>query len=168
MTQALVLKPLEPALLELFAQQMQESFQQAISADPSQGQVLPRQDIDQALAKPGAIPLLAWLADQPVGGAVVFPDEVGGHYECAFLYVAADQQKKGLGSQLWAAVEAYFPQAKSWELVTPYQEIGNIHFYLRKCGFVITDLFEDETEEADEEAGPGHNLMLRFHKQLGK
>ena len=32
---------------------------------------------------------------------------------------------------------------REWELVTPYFEVRNIHFYVNKCGFHIVEFFNE-------------------------
>ena len=34
-----------------------------------------------------------------------------------------------------------YPETEVWELVTPYFEKRNIHFYVNKCGFHIVEFF---------------------------
>ena len=35
------------------------------------------------------------------------------------------------------------PDVREWELVTPYFEVRNIHFYVNKCGFHIVEFFNE-------------------------
>lgn len=163
----LVLKELERNDVERFARDMQESFQKAVD-DAGEGMplpVLPREDIDKALAKPNARAYAAWMGSELVGGTVVFEDEHGsGEHECALLYVRADAVGGGLGSALWKAIEGAYPDAVSWELCTPYFEIRNIHFYLRKCGFHIVDLVEDDDFRGGDD-GEAHYMFV-FRKRM--
>ena len=55
----------------------------------------------------------------------------------------SDDHAKGIGAQVWQAIERSHPQTKLWKLLTPYSEKRNIHFYINKCGFVITEYFND-------------------------
>lgn len=38
-------------------------------------------------------------------------------------------------------IEGMYPETEVWELVTPYFEKRNIHFYVNKCGFHIVEFF---------------------------
>lgn len=159
-------KPLEPQDLETFASNMQAAFQLAVNSasEDMPLPVLPREDIDASLAAPNAEALVAWMGNTPVGGAVLFLNHKTQEHECALLYVAAHMHGKGIGSRLWELIEKRYPDAKAWTLCTPCFETRNIHFYLRKCGFHIVDIFEDETPEA-----PGKEesaLMYSFLKRL--
>ncbi len=169
------LKPLEEKDLERFAHDMQEAFQLAVDdADERHPlPVLPREDIDESLARPGAEALAAWIDGKLVGGTVVFANHDTHEYECALLYVAASEHSKGVGTELWKAIENYYPDAVSWELCTPYFEVRNIHFYLHKCGFHIVGLFEDPDPRGEEgpdddhgEADGDDGLMFSFYKRL--
>lgn len=163
----LELKPLQAEDTDRFASEMQEAFQLAVgqSDEKMPLPVLPRCDIDASLAHPQAEALVAWLDGRPVGGAVIFPNQETKEYECALLYVAAAEHGEGIGSELWQAIEAYYPDAAAWTLCTPYFETRNIHFYLRKCGFRIVDLFE-EADKGEEHHGDERGYMFSFVKRL--
>ena len=161
----LELRPLHASDLDAFAQEMQEAFQLAVENAPEDRQlpVLPREDIDASLAHPNAQALEAIVEGKRVGGTVLFLDEETKEHECAFLYVKKGAHGKGIGTSLWSAIEERYPEALAWRLCTPYFEVRNIHFYLRKCGFHIVDLFEEkheESENADEK-----DLMFTFVKR---
>lgn len=138
------LKPLEEKDIERFSADMQQAFQLAVDTadDTMPLPVLPRSDIEESLAHPRAEALAAWLDGRLVGGTIVFANHETHEHECALLYVAPNEHNKGIGSALWKAIEAYYPDALSWKLCTPYFEVRNIHFYLKKCGFHIIDLCE--------------------------
>lgn len=161
----LELRPLAEKDLEFFCARMQAAFQQAVDTAPEHEPVpvLPRSDIDESLRHPDAVALAAWCDGAIVGGTVVFANQSTGESECALLYVDVDHHNHGLGPRLWAAIEEYFPHTRVWKLCTPYFEKRNIRFYLRKCGFHITDLYEDEqTTSADEEP----DWMFSFEKRM--
>ncbi len=166
-TMDVTLEPLQPQDTDAFAAEMQEAFQLAVDAvsDDEPLPVLPRQDIDESLANPGAVALVATCEGRRVGGTVLFLDEKTHEHACALLYVRADAHGRGIGAALWKAIEKRYPDALAWKLCTPYFEVRNIHFYLRKCGFHIVDLVSDpETGPADA-SGKG-SLMFSFVKRL--
>lgn len=79
---------------------------------------------------------------------------------------------EGLGTKMWEAIEAAFPETKVWELHTPYFEKRNIHFYVNKCGFKIVEFYhqgnpgpnvEGKEPESDEEYE-----FFRFEKVMTK
>ena len=164
---AIELKTLEKDDAERFASEMQAAFQLAVDDAPESAPlpVLPRRDIDASLAHEGAEALVAWEDGEPVGGAIIFPDQETREHECALLYVAARAHGKGIGTRLWSAIEEHYPDAKAWRLCTPCCEQRNIHFYLRKCGFHIVDLFEDSTAGTDCPAEE-RDMMFSFLKRL--
>lgn len=152
--------------LDDFAREMQEAFQLVVEEGfENDGlPVLPRQDIDAALVRRDACALEAVVGDERVGGAILFLDEEGREHECAFLYVKKDAHGRGVGTSLWKAIEGRYPDASAWRLCTPYFEIRNIYFYLKKCGFHIVDLFEDDCES--QQGFQESSLMFSFVKRL--
>lgn len=161
------LEPLASGDVERFSTRMQEAFQLAVDAADEQHPlpVLPREDIDEALADPRAVPLVAWCGDEAVGGTVVNYDPQSAENECALLYIDPDHQGRGVGSSLWKAIENYFPDTRAWTLCTPYFEKRNIIFYLRKCGFHIVDLYEDDVLSSRSEQNKPE-LMFSFIKRM--
>ncbi len=160
------LLPLQPEDVDRFAAEAQDAFQQAVDNTDEKAPlpVLPREDIDKSLAHPRAQSWVAWLGEQPVGGAIIYANAQTQEHECAILYIATTAHSKGIGTALWYAIERQYPMAKKWTLCTPYFEVRNIHFYLRKCGFHIVDLFKEEN--ASESVPPGTNLMFSFVKRM--
>jgi GNAT superfamily N-acetyltransferase len=162
----LELSPLDPKHLDAFAREMQEAFQLAVedSPDAMKLPVLPRKDIDATLAHPNAQALEALAEGERVGGTVLFFDDESKEHKCALLYVKKGSHGRGVGTALWKAIERRYPDAAAWRLCTPYFEVRNIHFYLRKCGFHIVDLYREEFE-GQEGVGQGE-LMFSFLKRL--
>ena len=84
-----------------------------------------------------------------------------------------EYQNLHLGHAAWCAIEARYPDARIWELVTPYHEKRNIHFYVNRCGFHIVEYFNDHHRDPNfpaEEAGdyPGEDDgLFKFRKVLG-
>lgn len=163
----LELKNLQAHDADRFASEMQEAFQLAVdhAGEKTPLPVLPRTDIDESLANPQAEALVAWMDGRPVGGTVIFANRETREYECALLYAAAAEHSKGIGTELWQAIEAHYPDAVAWTLCTPYFETRNIHFYLRKCGFHIVDLIE-EPDKDEKHYGDERDYMFSFIKRL--
>ena len=53
------------------------------------------------------------------------------------LIVHPDAQRQGIGSRLLAAIEAYFPNARCFELFTGSQSLDNLRLYER-AGYRVT------------------------------
>jgi len=77
----------------------------------------------------------AILADgQIVGGIIVFRKEPR-HYELGRIFVDADFQNQGIGTQAFEFLWQTYPLAKQWTLGTPAWNQRTRHFY-QKVGFV--------------------------------
>ncbi len=59
------------------------------------------------------------------------------------LLFLAPNQEKGIGTRVWQTIEKSRPKTKLWKLLTPYIERRNINFYINKCGFKITEYFNE-------------------------
>ncbi len=108
----------------------------------------------------------------PVGGLVLNINEDTGHNHLDLLFVDPDAHSKGIGFAAWQQVEKLYPQTRVWETCTPYFETRNIHFYVNKCGFRITEFFcsrhpdpHDPETGMEEDYGDGGG-MFRFIKEM--
>ena len=63
------------------------------------------------------------------------------HNSVELLYISSKSHSRGIGTAAWLAIEMQYPETKVWELVTPYFEKRNIHFYVNKCGFHIVEFY---------------------------
>ena len=72
--------------------------------------------------------------DKAIGGIIVWilPQ---GHNVLGTIFVDPDYQDCGVGTRLWAFIEATYPETKSWRLATPDWATKNHYFYEAKCGF---------------------------------
>ena len=61
-----------------------------------------------------------------VGGVVIRPDAVSRCNSAELFYIYPERHGKGLGLQVWQAIERLYPETKVWRLVTPYFEKRNI------------------------------------------
>ena len=135
------------------------------------GSVPAKRDLDEALDDPTAEMLDITYDSHSVGGAVITGGET--HKTLEFIFIDPDRQNLHLGQAAWQEIEARYPDAQIWELVTAYHEKRNIHFYVNKCGFHIVEYFNKYHEDPDfsqEEAAddyPGSDDgLFRFEKVL--
>jgi hypothetical protein len=76
-----------------------------------------------------------------IGCVVLKIDEDTQHNRMDLFFVFKEFINQGLGRDVWKAIEQKYPQTLVWELITPYFERRNIHFYVNKCGFHIVEYF---------------------------
>lgn len=105
-----------------------------------------------------------------VGGAVVIINDETRHNKLELFYIFKEYLSQGLGYEAWKAIEREYPETKVWELITPYFEKRNIHFYINKCGFQIVEYFNKyhhdphepfPSEETEDDGG-----YFRFVKEM--
>lgn len=170
---AIMLEPVCPEGLTAFKLRLQDAFTQAMLVDyPDFPEIIPpMRDIDESLAASGSEALQIMCDGKAVGGAIVSGD--GKAMLLDFIFVDTAFQDRHFGLAAWEAIEARYPDAERWELVTPYHEKRNIHFYVNRCGFHITEYYNPRhpdpgypQEEAgsypDEEGG-----LFKFEKVMG-
>ncbi len=146
------LTPLNDVELPEFKREMQRAFQLGYEAEfgPCDKPILPEEDIDQSLEAEGAVAYAARIDGVMTGGAVVKINRRTRHNELELLFVKAGTQSRGIGQNIWNAIEKLYPDTEEWETFTPYFEKRNIHFYVNRCGFRIVEFFN-----------PRHKLPLR-------
>lgn len=172
MKPAVVLKPVLPEDMAAFKRRLQDAFTRAaLEAFPDFPEVIPpERDIDESLCAAGAEALQVVFDGDSVGGAIV--TGIGEKKMLDFIFMDPASQGKRLGQATWNAIEARYPEATHWELVTPYHEKRNIHFYVNKCGFHITEYFNDRHPDPhfpQDEAGdyPGvDGGLFKFEKDI--
>lgn len=129
------------------------------------GQIISRDVILDSIAGGDAYRI---VADGRVSGGLVVRVE-GERGDLELLFVSPHAHSRGIGQAAWHAVEERYPDVRVWELVTPYFERRNIHFYVNKLGFHIVEYFnshhpdpnEPEAYEGEDDGG-----MFRFEKVL--
>ncbi len=74
--------------------------------------------------------------DTPMGVAIVIPETAPGEYllDCLFLDPAC--HGRGIGTEVWRAIERMYPNARVWRTETPLASVRNLNFYINKCGFM--------------------------------
>lgn len=115
----------------------------------------------------------------PVGGAVLKINNETLHNKMDLFFIFKEYLNHGLGLEAWRAIEREYPETLVWELITPYFEQRNIHFYVNKCGFHIVEYFNKYHPDPDmpplppkDEQGQRESFddggCFRFVKEMGK
>lgn len=76
-----------------------------------------------------------------VGGVIVCVNPKTHHNHLDFFFIDPCYHSCGYGLSAWKAIEAKYPETKVWHTCTPYFEKRNIHFYVNKCRFKITEFY---------------------------
>ena len=131
----------------------------------------PTEEIEAALQAKGKTAYYILYNGEKAGGAVL---EINGETHRNFLeffFIDPLYHGQGLGLEAWKEVEKLYPQTKVWELVTPYFEKRNIHFYTNKCGFKIVEFVNKHHISRDSRYRPqegetalGQDEFFRFEK----
>lgn len=163
------LKRVEYKDLARFKLDMQEAFQKGFEEEFGKTDeiILPEKDIDNSLLKERAVAYNAILDGNNVGGAIVVIDDKTGYNYLDLLFVKCGIQSKGIGKLIWNAIESHYPNTKTWETCTPYFERRNIHFYVNKCGFCITEFYNEKHPDpnmSEDFIGDGNEGMFVLKK----
>lgn len=151
------LVPLEAADRESFIADLQEAFEHFVgdargsfideslyedgTVTPDAPPILPREDIEESLSRSEVQALRIIEDGAPVGGVILTVE--GDRGEVEIIAINASTHGRGVGTRAWTAIEEAYPDVREWELVTPYFEVRNIHFYVNKCGFHIVEFFNE-------------------------
>lgn len=130
--------------LPLFKKELQESFTKGLIenlGDAEDGPIPSDEDIEQSFNTPGAVIYHISLNGENVGGVVLKIDTKTHRNSVDLLFISSKSHSRGIGSLAWQVIEAHYPETEVWELVTPYFEKRNIHFYVNKCGFHIVEFY---------------------------
>ena len=174
------LVPLEAADRESFIADLQEAFEHFVgdargsfideslyedgTVTPDASPILPREDIEESLSRSEVQALRIIEDGAPVGGVILTVE--GDRGEVEIIAINASTHGRGVGTRAWTAIEEAYPDVREWELVTPYFEVRNIHFYVNKCGFHIVEFF-NEHHPAPCAPGMDKDLSFRFVKYVG-
>ena len=150
---------------------MQEAFQKGFEDVYGKCDeiILPEADIDRSLNSNGAVAYKAMIDGEMLGGAIVVINEETQHNHLDILYVKYGVQSKGIGKMIWDKIEEYHDKTIEWETCTPCFEKRNLHFYVDKCGFSITEIQNDEEDKntfPDDFIGDGGEGMYVFKKSM--
>ena len=162
------IEPLESSDREQFVRDNQEAFRYGATEEfglrddhfEEPGEIISRETIEKSIDSGDAYRIM--LGGRPVGGAVV--SVKGSRGDLQLLFVSPGEHSKGIGYQAWQAIERQYPQVRVWETCTPYFEKRNIHFYVNRCGFHITEYFHGR--HRDPNSPDENDEMFHFEKVM--
>lgn len=135
-----------------------------------QGQIISRETIEHAIDADGAEAYRILADGQVTGGLVLQIDTNAKRGTLDLLFVLPLAHSKGIGQAAWQCVEELHPEVCVWDLVTPYFETRNIHFYVNKLGFHIVEFFNshhpDPNDPEDYAENDDNGGMFRFEKVI--
>ena len=135
------------------------------------GEIISRKTIEGCIDAPENETYRILLDGKHVGGVILKIDKETHHNHLEILFTIPEEHSKGIGYGAWLAVEALHPETVVWETCTPYFDKRNIHFYVNKCGFQITEFWCEyfqptppmpDNDEHTPDEGPDE--MFRFVK----
>ena len=153
-----------------FKKLKQEAFQYGFESYTKQKeeQVLPEKDIDECLNNPNGHAYEMIDDDGSIlGGSIVNVDPETQNNHLDFLFVKVGVQSKGIGQKIWTEIESLYPEIKKWITCTPYFDVRNIHFYVNRLKFQITEFwnkYHPDPNMPDDFIGDNSEGMLEFEK----
>ena len=141
----IILRPLTPEDRERFITDNQEAFNYGALEEfglrdnhfEEDGQIISRKCIEESINSGEAYRIVS--DGEVVGGAVLKTEEDKGDLE--LLFVSPKHHSRGIGQAAWKAIETLYPEVKVWTTCTPYFEKRNIHFYVNRLGFKVTEFY---------------------------
>lgn len=154
-----------------FKQDVKEIFSIAVNDTfgHSDKEVITDEAINHSLFNSNAEVYHVYENGEKVAGVVVVIDKETHRNKLDILFVYPNVHSKGLGGKIWTAIENRYPETKVWELVTPYFEKRNIHFYVNKLGFQIVEFFNEYHQDPkfiDSEQPAFQKEFFRFEKVM--
>ena len=138
-----------------------------------EGEIISRKTIENCIDSPENETYRIVANEKVVGGAILKINKETHHNELEILFIDPSEHGKGIGYGAWIAIEELHPETLVWETCTPYFEKRNIHFYVNKCGFHITEFWCEYFEpshplpnDEDHDSCEGPDEMFRFIKVM--
>lgn len=166
--------------LPFYENELQKAFTAGVIdafGDAQDGPIPPDEVIDESFHSKEHIVYHIMLNDEKAGGVVMKINQETNHNSVDLLYISSSSHGKGIGQAAWKAIEAQYPETIVWEVVTPYFEKRNIHFYVNKCGFQIVEFYHmkhqdpnapQEDERESEHTAPEEFEFFKFEKMMKK
>lgn len=150
--QELILVPMNSENFEEARIMMEESFAASMKDFPENFEVNNDEEdegpsLEGVLDRPEATPLVFYLEDNMVGGAVLNINEDNNN-TLELFYIDWQCIDSGIGYRSWLEIEKKYPQTKTWNTVTPTCLMRNVHFYVNKCGFHIIKVEDPKSVES--------------------
>lgn len=165
----ITLVPLEEHEKGKFIDNIQAAFKKAVIEEfgDSSGEVITKEEVERSFNAKGAESYNIICNGQIVGGAVVEIHPETNRNALSLLFVNVNKHSQGIGLAAWRSIEQHYPETEIWETCTPYFEKRNIHFYVNRCGFHITEFINPYHTDPDfckEETGEdGYGMAYFFH-----
>lgn len=145
-TKEIILKKIDSvndSELQELIEMMDSSFASAMKDYPGNFDEIPIPEGKQLISaiEAGVEVLKIYLSGELAGGCVLLMNEEKDEISVDHLFIAPDKTGKGAGTKVWKEIEKTYPDTKKWSLGTPLFLKRNIHFYINKCGFVITKYY---------------------------
>lgn len=169
--------PVEAEDLPEFRKKLQESFAIAVIesfGDKSEGLIPLDEVIQESFNANNAETYHILCNNKKVGGVVLRINNETHHNKMDWFFLSPEHSGGGIGFATWKAIEVKYPTTQVWELVTPYFEKRNIHFYVNKCGFRIVEFFNTYHSDSHghhrggekDEQMPHRKEFFRFEKVM--
>ncbi len=171
----ITLMPVKEEELPEFERKIQEAFLIAVEENfgRQEDPIPSHQDLEKCRHNFGTVMFHLMQGSCKVGGVVLNINSETQHNSLDFFFIAVEYQNRGLGQAAWRAVEETYSETKVWSTVTPYFEKRNIHFYVNKCGFHITEFVNPYhkdpklcEEQESEDNRYGMDYFLYFEKRM--
>lgn len=172
----IALEPIAEAELPRFSEMAREALAPAFRAAYGKDADVPwgtKEEDERQFRAPGVETFWLVAAGRRVGGAQVRVEAAARRNVLEFFFLRPGEEGAGLGFSAWKRLEARWPEAETWRLVTPVYERRNIHFYVNKCGFHIVAFFHSRHPDPDKPAlrdaegrpHPGVDAYFLFEKR---
>lgn len=137
-------QPVNEKDFESFREDVKKTFSIAVIqkfGKPANSDVIPDEDIALSLHDPHVTTYHILADSKKIGGVALRINNESHRNSVDLFYIYPECHGRGIGARVWKSIEATYPDTEVWELVTPYFEKRNIHFYVNKCGFHIVEFF---------------------------
>ena len=121
------------------------------------GEIISRSTIEESIDNGEAYRIVS--DGRNVGGVIVSVS--GDRGDLQILFVSPKEHSRGIGYEAWCTIEKMYPRVRVWTTCTPYFEKRNIHFYVNRCGFHITEFFNGHHPDPKD---PNDGEMFHFEK----
>ena len=162
--------PLREDHMSEFKSSMQEAFQYWYeSIFWKSDLILPEDHIDRSLNKPNSYAYEMIDDEWNMLWWVIVTINENHINELDFLFVKVWIQSKWVWQAIRKEIEKIHSDTKIWETVTPYFDKRNIHFYVNKLHFHITEYFNEKHVDPNtpqEEFMGNEGWMFGFQKVM--